>query len=73
MQIKYKILLDRNGEVVFGKGREALLRAIDESESLYGAAKKLNMSYRAAWGRLKASEMRLGIKLVATDGAGECI
>jgi len=27
------------------------------------------MSYRAAWGRLKASEERLGIKLVENDGA----
>jgi molybdate transport system regulatory protein len=31
---------------------------------LSAAAKKLNMSYRAAWGRLKASEERLGIQLV---------
>lgn len=28
------------------------------------AAKKLQMSYRAAWGRLRASEDRLGMKLV---------
>jgi molybdate transport system regulatory protein len=27
------------------------------------------MSYRAAWGRLKASEERLGIKLVESDSA----
>ena len=71
MQIRYKIWLERNGEVVFGKGREELLRAIDESESLYGAAKKLKMSYRAAWGRLKASEMRLGVRLVQTESRGK--
>lgn len=40
------------------------MKAIDECKSLNAAAKKLNMSYRAAWGRLKASEERLGIKLV---------
>jgi molybdate transport system regulatory protein len=27
------------------------------------------MSYRAAWGRLRASEERLGIKLVESDSA----
>lgn len=64
MEIKHKVWLERSGRVVFGQGREALLRAIDECRSLNAAAKKLNMSYRAAWGRLKASEERLGIKLV---------
>ncbi len=73
MQIRHKIWLERNGRVVFGKGREELLRAIDEMQSLYGAAKKLNMSYRAAWGRLKASEARLGIKLVASGGRGKAM
>lgn len=73
MQIRHKIWLERNGRVVFGKGREDLLRAIDEMQSLYGAAKKLNMSYRAAWGRLKASEARLGIKLVASGGRGKAM
>jgi len=64
LEIKHKVWLERSGRVVFGQGREALLRAIDECRSLNAAAKKLNMSYRAAWGRLKASEERLGIKLV---------
>lgn len=40
------------------------MRAIEECKSLSAAAKKLNMSYRAAWGRLKASEERLGMQLV---------
>ncbi len=64
IEIKYKIWLEKDGRVLFGHGREELLRAIDECNSLSAAAKKLNMSYRAAWGRLKASEERLGIELV---------
>ena len=64
MEIKYKIWIEEDGEVVFGKGRESLLDAIEECKSLNKAAKKLGMSYRGAWGRLKASEKRLGIKLV---------
>lgn len=64
MEIKHKIWLERNGEVIFGQGRESLLRSIDEHKSLSTAAKKLHMSYRAAWGKIRASEKRLGIKLL---------
>ena len=64
MEIKYKIWIEKNGKVVFGKGRDEILKAIDEQRSLNAAAKKLEMSYRAAWGRLKASEERMGMKLV---------
>lgn len=71
MKIRHKIRLERNGKTIFGKGREELLHAIEEHNSLYRAAKKLNMSYRAAWERLKASEARLGIKLTCSDGQGK--
>jgi len=71
MKIKCKLWLERNEKTIFGRGREELLRSIDELHSLYAAAKKLNMSYRAAWGRLKASEARLGVKLTCSDGQGK--
>src|SRR5512137_2231537 len=64
MQIKHKMWLEKNGRVIFGPGRFELLEAIEECQSLSAAAKKLKMSYRAAWGRLRASEDRLGISLV---------
>lgn len=64
MEIKHKVWIEKNGKVVFGKGRDFILKAIDEQRSLNAAAKKLGMSYRAAWGRLKASEERMGMKLV---------
>ena len=67
MEIKYKIWIERDGKVIFGHGREELFQAIDECRSLNAAAKKLNMSYRAAWGRLRASEERLGVQLVESD------
>jgi molybdate transport system regulatory protein len=71
MKIRHKIWLERNEKTIFGRGREELLRSIDELHSLYAAAKKLKMSYRAAWGRLKASEARLGVKLTCSDGQGK--
>ncbi len=64
MEIKYKIWIEKDGKVVFGKGRDNILKAVAEQHSLNAAAKKLEMSYRAAWGRLKASEDRMGMKLV---------
>ena len=72
MEIKHKIWLEKDGHVIFGKGRDELLRAIDECQSLNAAVKKLNLSYRGAWARLKASEKRLNVKLVElhTQGRG---
>jgi molybdate transport system regulatory protein len=64
MQIKHKLWLEKNGRVIFGPGRFELLEAVEECQSLSAAAKKLKMSYRAAWGRLRASEDRLGMPLV---------
>jgi molybdate transport system regulatory protein len=66
VKIKCKIWLEKDGEIILGRGREDLLMAIDVCGSLYGAAKKLNMSYRAAWGKIRSSEQRLGVKLVDT-------
>lgn len=66
MEIKYKIWIEEDGKVLFGKGRDDILKAVEDRKSLYSAVKKLEMSYRAAWGRLKASEERMGIKLVET-------
>jgi len=71
MKIRHKIWLERNDKTIFGRGREELLRSIAELHSLYAAAKKLKMSYRAAWGRLKASEARLGVKLTCSHGQGK--
>ena len=70
MKIRYKAWLESDGEILFGKGRAQLLRALDEEGSLSRAAKRLNMSYRAAWGKLRASERHLGIKLVEPSAAG---
>ncbi len=69
MKIKYKIWIEKDGKVLFGRGRDDILKAVEKGQSLNTAAKQLEMSYRAAWGRLKASEERMGVKLVEV-GAG---
>ena len=74
IQIHCKIWLERDGEVLFGQGRLELLQGIREYGSLAETARHLGMSYRAAWGRLKSSENRLGHKLaekVPAAGRGQ--
>ncbi len=67
MKIQFKVWLEKDNRVLFGEGRHQLLQAIADCGSLAQAARKMNMSYRAAWGRLKASEDRLGFLLAEKD------
>lgn len=72
MKVKFKLWLEEKGGVAFAEGRRMLLESIDRLGSLNAASKELGMSYRAAWGKIKATEKVLGIKLlnVATGGKG---
>ncbi|WP_418792270.1 winged helix-turn-helix domain-containing protein [Phosphitispora sp. TUW77] len=65
-----KTWIEFDEEVVFGAGRAALFQAIEETGSIRQAANKLGMSYRAAWGKIKATEERLGIRLVEKYAGG---
>jgi molybdate transport system regulatory protein len=53
--------------VLFGMGRVLLLQKVIELGSLNKAAKELGMSYRAAWGKIKASEDALGAPLLIRE------
>lgn len=69
--IRSKIWIeDEGGNVVFGLGRLKILEAIHRLGSLKAAAKELKMSYRALWGRIKATEERLGFPLVVCSKGG---
>lgn len=70
MRLKIKIWLEEEDLVLFGDGRLQLLKAVADTGSLAGAARELNMSYRAAWGRIKASEERMGCNLVERSKEG---
>ncbi len=64
--------MEQDGSVAFAEGRRMLLEAVDRLGSLNAAAKELGMSYRAAWGKIRATEEALGLKLldVTTGGKG---
>lgn len=69
--IKSKIWIeDEDGDMVFGSGRLRILTAIEEHGSILAAAKELHMSYRAVWGKIKATEERLGQPLLSRRVGG---
>ena len=47
-----------------------ILNAIEEHGSILAAAKALGMSYRAVWGKIKATEERLGQPLLEKQAGG---
>ena len=67
MDLKVKWWLEKDGGLVIGKGRCMLLEAIDQQGSLREAARICGISYRAAWGKLRASEERLGEALAKSQ------
>ena len=70
MEIKSKLWIESDGKPVFGRGRRFLLEAIDKHGSINQAAKEINISYRKAWGYIKAMEERLGLKLIERQTGG---
>ncbi|KAF1073731.1 winged helix-turn-helix domain-containing protein [Halodesulfovibrio sp. MK-HDV] len=70
-RVKYKLWLEKDGEMLFGSGGAVLLEQIDALGSLSGASKELGMSYRRAWGRLKKLEESIGEDLVTKVGGNK--
>ncbi len=71
LHIRSKIWIeDESGNVVFGLGRLRILDAINRLGSIQGGAKELKMSYRAVWGRIKATEERLDRLLLVRNIGG---
>lgn len=62
--VRMHLWLESGEDVYFGMGRVMLLDRIEELGSLRKAADSLGMSYRAAWGKLRATEETLGLDLV---------
>lgn len=60
---------DHQGRMVMGEGRLKILKSIEETGSLAISAKELGMSYRAIWGKIKATESALGESLLDSTKA----
>lgn len=70
LKVRVKIFLEKDGKIVLGKGRATLLSFIDENGSLAESARRMNMSYRHAWGYLKKMEEVLGENVVIRKRGG---
>ncbi|MBF0102872.1 MAG: LysR family transcriptional regulator [Desulfobacterales bacterium] len=71
LEIRSKIWIqDDSGKIIFGLGRLKMLESIERTGSIQGAAKELGMSYQAVWGRIKATEERLGESLLIRNIGG---
>jgi molybdate transport system regulatory protein len=62
--IRIHIWLETDEGIFFGAGRAQLLEGIEIHGSLQKAAECMGMSYRAAWGKIKATETNVGVRLV---------
>lgn len=66
--IHVKIWLEHKENILLGVGRAQLLQRIGSMGSLKKAAESMNMSYRAAWGRIKRTEAALAMPLIEATG-----
>ncbi len=71
MEPKFKVWLEKGGEVIVGNGKVSLLKLVDELGSIQKAAQDYGMSYRHAWGMIQKIEKRSGLKLVETQVGGK--
>lgn len=70
LRVRSKVWLELDGVPVFGDGKADLLRRIEQYGTLRGAARMMSLSYRAAWGRLREMEKRMGVALVNRHPGG---
>jgi len=71
MKVKSKVWLEKNGKLIFGSGKSLILTAILETGSINKAAKRMNMSYRHAWGYVVSAEKRIGKPLLVKIKGGK--
>jgi molybdate transport system regulatory protein len=72
LEVRSKIWIERRGRgnVVLSEWRVELLEAIDTHGSLSRAAEALDIPYRTAWERVKATEGEIGFRLLDSESGG---
>ena len=59
-------IVNEEDDIIIGDGRLEILEKVKETGSLNKAASAMSMSYKALWGKIKATERHLGKKIVNT-------
>jgi molybdate transport system regulatory protein len=60
-------VVDKNNNIIFGKGRMEILETIERTGSINQTAKALKMSYKTVWSKIKSTEKNLQINVVHSD------
>lgn len=60
-------LVDENNKIIMGEGRKEIFENIEKTGSINKTAKIMKMSYKAVWGKIRATEEHMKIKLVAAN------
>jgi len=60
-------IVDEDDNMIMGAGRMEILETIAKTGSINQTAKIMKMSYKGVWGRIKATEKAMRIKIVDTD------
>ena len=70
VQVRSKVWLEAKGRPVLGPGRQELLQGVDEQGSISRASRLMKITYRKAWGQIRAMEVQLGLPLVRKQAGG---
>ncbi|OPX40894.1 MAG: hypothetical protein B1H13_05015 [Desulfobacteraceae bacterium 4484_190.3] len=60
-------IVDDDDHIIIGEGRKEIFEHIRETGSINQTAKVMRMSYKGVWGKIKATEKSLNMKIVDTD------
>lgn len=60
-------IVDEDNKIIIGEGRSEILELVEQTGSLNQVAKILKMSYKAVWGKVKATEKALNARILDTD------
>lgn len=70
MRIQSRIWIQKDGKSYLGQGRIELLKHIQKEGSISKAAKKMHMSYKAAWDNLNQINELSGVPLIESSNGG---
>ena len=60
-------IVDENNNIIIGEGRAKILENIEKTGSMNQAAKMMQMSYKAVWSKIKATEKHMNACIVHAD------
>jgi molybdate transport system regulatory protein len=60
-------IVDEDNNIIIGEGRSEILELVEQTGSLNQVAKLLKMSYKAVWGKIRATEKAMNVRILDTD------